>query len=88
MYIYTSAEASMASGRVDAGPSILKTLPSPNPGDGFPPLTLLTTPAQPVGGYLGKVDCLLLLLLQVPDNIQYLLFLLFFDNHKNHQLLL
>ena len=63
----------MASGRVDAGSQILKTLQSPNLGEGFPPLTPPTAPAQRVGGWLGKDDCFLLLL-QVPANIQYLLF--------------
>ena len=44
----------MASGRVDAGPPILKTLSSPQSGEGFPPLTPPTAPAQPAGGSPGK----------------------------------
>ena len=44
----------MASGRVDAGPPILKTLSSPQSGEGFPPLTPPIAPARPVGGSLGK----------------------------------
>ena len=42
-----SAEASMASGRVEAGPPILKTLSSPQSGEGFCPLTPPTAPARP-----------------------------------------
>ena len=64
----------MASGRVDAGPSILKTLQSLNLGEGFPPLTHPAALAQPLGGSPRKSVCLLLLL-QIPANIQYVLFL-------------
>ena len=77
----------MASGRVEAGHQILKTLQSSNLGEGFPPLTPPTALAQPPGGSPGKDYCFLLLL-HVPANIQYLLFLLFFDNHVYYQLLL
>ena len=63
----------MASGRVDARPSILKTLQSPNPGEGFRPLTPPTAPAQPTRGSPGKDGCPLLLL-HLPANVQYLPF--------------
>ena len=67
----------MASGRVDPGldsqnPSIPKTwggFPSPYPS---------MAPAQLVGAQLGKSHRLLLLL-HVPSNIQYFLFLLFLE---------
>ena len=52
--LYTYAEASIASGRVDAGPTILKTLPSPQSGEDFPPLTPPTAPAWLAGGSAGK----------------------------------
>ena len=45
-YICISAEASMASGRVEAGPPILRTLSSPQSGEGFPPLTPPTALAR------------------------------------------
>ena len=45
--MYISAEASMASGRVEAGPPSLKTRSSPQSGEGFPPLTPPTAPARP-----------------------------------------
>ena len=48
MYIYISAEASMASGRLEGRLPILKTLSSPQSGEGFPPLTPPTAPARPV----------------------------------------
>ena len=46
MYIYISAEASMASGRVEAEPSLLKALQSANFGEGFSPLTPPTAPSH------------------------------------------
>ena len=45
IYIYISAEANMASGRVDAGPPILETFSSPQSGEGFLPLSPPTAPA-------------------------------------------
>ena len=47
-YIYISAEASMASRRVDARPPILKTLSSPQSGEAFPlPLPMLNNCPRP-----------------------------------------
>ena len=64
----------MASGRVDAGPPILKTLQSPQiPARVYPPLTPPSAPARPSRGSLGKSYCLLLLL-YVSANIQYFKF--------------
>ena len=44
----------MASGRVEPRPPILKTLSSPQSGEGFPPLTHPTATAQPGGGSVGQ----------------------------------
>ena len=44
---YISAEASMASGRLEGRLPIHKTLSSPQSGEGFPPLTPPTAPARP-----------------------------------------
>ena len=56
MYTCKSAEASMASGRVEAGPPILKTLSSPQSGEGFPALTPPTATAQPERDSPGKIS--------------------------------
>ena len=62
MHKYISAEASMASGRVEARPPILKTLSTPQSGEGFPPLTPPRAPARPSfrfrerGAPLGNVE--------------------------------
>ena len=50
MYVYAvckSAEASMASGQVDARPPILRTPSCPQSGEGVPRLTPPTAPARP-----------------------------------------
>ena len=75
-YMHTciiSAEASMASGRLEGRLPILKTLSSPQSGEGFPPLTPPMAPAQLVRAQLGKSHSLLLLL-HLFNNIQYLKF--------------
>ena len=51
-----SAEASMASGRVEAKLPILKTLSSSQSGEGFPPLTPHTAPARLAGASPGKIS--------------------------------
>ena len=79
IYIYIR-RGLMASGRVDAWSQILKTLQSPNLGEGFPPLTPPMAPAQLVGAQLGK-SYRLPLLLHIPSNIQYLLFLFSWKLH-------
>ena len=80
---HKSAEASMASGRVDAGASILKTLQSPKSWGGFP----FPYPSHRTGStnwrFPRKSDCLLLLL-HFPANIQCLLFWSLLDDHENH----
>ena len=55
IYIYISAEASMASRRVEAGPPILKTLSSPQPGEGFPFLPLPSPRLTRLEVPLGKI---------------------------------
>ena len=45
----------MASARVDAEPSILKTLQSPNPWEGFPPLTPPHNPFREVNYLVSAI---------------------------------